>query len=674
MKRAFTTIFRLQEEAAGGDSRSGLGTSGRPQQPSKQKSHFTIGRGRSGSGRSTPVSDDEATKSGSNLGSPATDLPTSSSLSDVSRLAIAGPVQDAPLVMGSGLDVIKLQHINESTAFPAHLRTTLKLRGIMPSAVESLSLQVERCMARLRSIKEPLEQFAYLDRIRAEDTTLFFAILNTNLSEVVGLIYTPTVGKVCQMYSRIYTPGSVQGLFISLHDKDHLDEVLENWTYPSPDIAVMTDGSRILGLGDLGVNGMGIPVGKLSLYSAAAGINPSRTLPITLDLGTDTEEHLMDPFYLGIRAKRPSDDVFFAFTDAVMAALRRRWPDLLIQFEDFSSEHAFQLLERYRDSYFCFNDDIQGTGAVILAGFINAIKLSGVPLQEHRILFVGAGSAGVGVACQLRDYFVKTGGMTVGDATKMFWLIDSKGLITSDRKDAGRYPHHKTIFVRSDMNGEQIASLEESVNKIKPTALIGLSAVGGTFTPSIISAMAAINKRPIIFPLSNPLTSAECTFEDAMTHTNGTVLFASGTAFPPFPHPQTGELVEPGQGNNMYIFPALGLGSVLSKASRVTDDMIYASAVSLADTLNEEERKAGLLYPRLDRIRGISAVVSRDVILAAVRGGVAQSKYVLNLYGTRPGDSAPAASDVDDAWKASELLDWTRGMMYEPRYPSHKFL
>ncbi|KAI9366182.1 NADP-dependent malate dehydrogenase [Zopfochytrium polystomum] len=521
--------------------------------------------------------------------------------------------------MGSGLDVIKLQHINESTAFPSHLRTSLKLRGLLPPSVETLPMQVERCLARLRSIKDPLEQFAYLDRIRSEDTTLFYALVAADLSGIVGIIYTPTVGRVCQMFSRIYSPGSVNGLFISLQDKNHLDEILENWTFPSPDIAVMTDGSRILGLGDLGINGMGIPIGKLSLYTAAAGVNPSRTLPITLDVGCNTQEHLRDPFYLGSRKKRPDDDVFFAFTDAVMAALKRRWPDLLIQFEDFSSEHAFQLLDRYRNKYFCFNDDIQGTGAVILAGFINAVKLSGIALRDHRILFVGAGSAGVGVASQLREYFVKEGGLTVDEATKMFWLMDSKGLLTSDRSDATRYPEHKTIFMRKDMGGKQISELEEAVKFIKPTALIGLSSVGGAFTEAILTTMKDFNKHPIVFPLSNPLTNAECTFEDAMKFTNGTVLFASGTAFPPCPHPVSGKVIEPGQGNNMYIFPALGLGGILSKATRVTDDMVYRSAVSLADTLNEDERASGLLYPRIERIRSISAVIARDVVIEALK-------------------------------------------------------
>ncbi|KAJ3119402.1 hypothetical protein HK100_000331, partial [Physocladia obscura] len=507
----------------------------------------------------------------------------------------------------------------KGTGFDVDSRRSRHLVGLVPPAVETLDKQVARCMARIDSLAQnPLEQYMYLDRIKSEDDALFYRVVMENLKKIVSIIYTPTVGLACQEFSHIYTPGSTPGLFLSLSHKNNLDEVLANWPGLDPDICVMTDGSRILGLGDLGINGMGIPVGKLSLYVAAGGFHPTRTLPIALDLGTSTKKHLDDPFYLGTKMARPSDEVFYDFIEHVMIALKKRWPALLVQFEDFSSEHAFGTLEKLRDRYFTFNDDIQGTGAVILSGVINAIKLSGVPLRDHKILFVGAGSAGVGVASQIMQYFIREGKMSHDEAKAVFYLTDSKGLLTSDRKDASHYPHHKTLFMRSDLGGKQITTLEEAVEHIRPTALIGLSAVGGAFSKEVLHKIGKINAKPIVFPLSNPLENAECTFAEAVHATNGTVLFASGTAFPEIAHPVTGKIIEPGQGNNMYIFPALGFGSVLAKATKVTDDMIYRASVSLANQLNEDEVAAGLLYPRVTRIREISANLARDVILQAL--------------------------------------------------------
>ncbi|KAJ3287968.1 hypothetical protein HDU79_005192 [Rhizoclosmatium sp. JEL0117] len=427
----------------------------------------------------------------------------------------------------------------------------------------------------------------------------------------------------------------------------------------------MTDGSRILGLGDLGVNGMGIPIGKLSLYVAAGGFNPSKTLPITLDLGCNTQKHFDDPFYLGTKTTRPTDEIFYDFVESVMVALKKRWPALLVQFEDFSSEHAFGTLEKLRDRYFTFNDDIQGTGAVILSGFINALRLSKIPLKDHRILFVGAGSAGVGVASQLKDHFIRAGGLSDAEAKALFWLMDSKGVVTTDRSDAARYPQHKTLFMRDDMNGTQIGSLVEAIDTIKPTALIGLSAVGGAFTEDVLQRMAHINAKPIVFPLSNPLANAECTFAEAVKTSNGSVLFASGTAFPAQPHPVTGAILEPGQGNNMYIFPALGFGSVLAKATAVTDNMVYQSAVSLSEQLNEEEKALGLLYPRLERIRETSANLARDVVLTALQDGLVHEKFVLDLYNVNAGVKVSQAI-TRDALKSEILLNWVKSQMWSP--------
>jgi malate dehydrogenase (oxaloacetate-decarboxylating)(NADP+) len=333
------------------------------------------------------------------------------------------------------------------------------------------------------------------------------------------------------------------GLYLSFSDKGNLASVIENWPH-DVEITVVTDGSRILGLGDLGINGMGIPVGKLSLYTACAGINPLKTLPITLDLGTNNQDLINDPLYLGSRRGKVTADEEREFLDEMMAALTERWPSIVIQFEDF--KNPFPSLERYKDTYTMFNDDIQGTGAVILAGFINAVKQSGTPAKDQRAVFLGAGSAGVGVAKQLAAFFI-TEGLTEDEARKCFWLVDSKGMVTNDRE--GELAEHKKYFSRDDNNGEQFKTLEEVVDHVKPTILMGLSTIGGAFTPEILKKMAKMNERPVVFPLSNPSSKSECTFEDAIKYTNGKCLFASGSPFPTLDY--EGQKLVPGQGNNM---------------------------------------------------------------------------------------------------------------------------
>ncbi|KAJ3314017.1 hypothetical protein HDU76_002502 [Blyttiomyces sp. JEL0837] len=523
---------------------------------------------------------------------------------------------------------------------------------------ESLHHATTRSLHRLRQIQSPLEKYQYLNNLRHQNTTLFYSVITQNLRETISIIYTPTVAD---------TP---DGIFIGLEDVDRIDEILENWCRRNglnegsePEICVVTDGSRILGIGDQGVNGMGIPVGKLSLYVAAAGLHPSRTLPITLDLGTNNQSLLNDPNYLGSRNRRPSEETFTKFTDTFMQRLHAKFPKILTQFEDFSSEHAFSLLNRYRSTYNCFNDDIQGTGAVILSGFINAIRLSGVAPSDHKILFVGAGSAGVGVAKQILDHFVmdeKHGGegMTYEDAMNMFYLMDSKGLVTDNRKDSDRYPEHKKLFMRRGYAARQIGGLKEAVREIRPTAIVGLSSMGGVFCEEVLGLMKEFNERPIVFPLSNPIDNAECTFSAAVTHTNGSVLFASGTAFPPTPHPtHTHITLEPNQGNNMYIFPGLGLGCVLAQTKTVTDDMVHRSAISLAGSLNKEEVESGLLYPRLERIREVCLEVAVDVIVAAgeVEGNVGCGEVRDILEG--------GGADVK-----GRLREWVREKMYVPTY------
>jgi len=551
----------------------------------------------------------------------------------------------------STFNLIRNPLSNRGTAQSIEDRCNNKTYGIIPSAVETLEQQSARCLEQVRSKSSDLERYIYLSNLRNSNVTLFYRLLMDNFEELVPIVYTPTVGEACVKFSHIYNPANCDGLYISIKDKGNVSKVLDNWPYPDPDITVVTDGSRILGLGDLGINGMGIPIGKLSLYIGAAGINPLRTLPITLDLGTNTPKHLEDPMYIGLRQNRPEDPEFFEFLDEVMDALSAKWPNLIIQHEDFSGVHAFALLDRQRSKYSMFNDDIQGTGAVILSGLINAFRESGVPLKDQKILFLGAGSAGVGVAKQICEHFVKAGNMTFDEARNHFWFVDTKGLVTFDRGD--QLAKHKTIFARKDNNGQQFKDLKSTLEYVKPTCLIGLSTQGGAFTSEIIKRMAELNKKPIIFPLSNPLKNSECSFESAMHYSDGKVIFASGSMFPPYTDPISQKVYYPSQGNNMYVFPGIGLGAILSQASTISDSMIYTSAVALANTLTDEEKSAGLLYPRLTRINEVSTKISAEVMKEAVQEGVAKNKEVIDLVNTN-----------DDA----KLISYIQSKQYNPTY------
>jgi len=439
------------------------------------------------------------------------------------------------------------------------------------------------------------------------------------LSEITPLIYTPTVGDACLLYSQNYR--RPEGLFISIKDKGNIGAVIHHWRHiDDARISVVTDGSRILGLGDLGVNGMPISIGKLALYVAGAGIRPESTVPICLDVGVDTQKFLDDPLYLGLRQKRISEEEMTEFMDEFMQEMTSAFPKLLIQFEDFSTDKAFKYLERYRYKYPVFNDDIQGTGAVVLSGFINAAKLSseasGKPLESHRILFLGAGSAGVGVGMQLMSFFT-IHGLSKEEAQSRIYLVDSQGLVYDDR---GPMAEHKKYFSRSDYHGPPLKDLVQIINYVKPTALLGLSTIKGAFTSDVIEEMARLNPRPIIFPLSNPVKLSECEFHEAVEHSRGSVLFASGSPFPEMEY--QGKTYYPGQGNNMYIFPGLGLGSILAHTSSVTDSMVEASSLGLANSLTPEEKSLGMLYPRIERIREISAGIAFEVIRASQAANV----------------------------------------------------
>ncbi|KAJ1908235.1 hypothetical protein LPJ81_000249 [Coemansia sp. IMI 209127] len=578
-------------------------------------------------------------------------------------------------IEGSRRNSMELVGAKAGTAMPAEMRQALNLKGLVPASIENFPKQELRAYEQLMSKSTNLEKYEFLAILRSTHVNLFFRLVIRHFKEIAPIIYTPTVGEACLNYSHIYPflyPFRTSiGLFITLEDANDIDTVISNYCSSSidmvhPEIAVITDGSRILGLGDLGVNGMGIPIGKLQLYVAAAGLNPRRTLPIVLDFGTNSKRYLNDPLYLGTREERPDDKTFYEATETVLTALHRAFPELLVQFEDFSTDHAFGLLDQWRNKILCFNDDIQGTGCVILGGFISAVEQAGIPAQDHRILFVGAGSAGVGVAKQLVEYFTVEHGIPEDEAKAMFWFVDSRGLITANRGD--RLASHKVYFARSDNGDTQCESLADALEYVKPTALIGLSTVYKAFNERILTRMSEINaeNRPIIFPLSNPETKAECSFEEAMRCTGNRVLFASGTAFPEYVIPETGEERVPGQGNNMYVFPAIGLGAVLCKPTHISDTMIYAVSKALANSLTSEERELGELYPRIERIRQVAAELAAALIVQAVREEVVLDKHWITIVHRSMPETAGDQGKQPDGRVSRRVVGEVKTLMWSP--------
>ena len=524
------------------------------------------------------------------------------------------------------------------TAISTPVRKYLQTYGLTPPRPDTYDVQKKRCLAQLAAKSSDLERFNYLSNLRHQNVHLFYRLLTDHFTEITPLVYTPTVGEACQKWSQIYQ--NPEGMYISYADKGNIASVIQNWPQNNVEITVVTDGSRILGLGDLGIGGMGIPIGKLALYTGCAGIRPEGTLPLTVDLGTSNKALREDPLYMGSRRDKVSPDEEREFLDELMEALKDRWPDIVIQFEDW--KNPFPSLDRYRHDYAMFNDDIQGTGAVIMGGIIGAIKQSGLPAKDHRAVFLGSGSAGVGVAKQIVDYFMACGS-TEDEARKQFWLVDSKGLVTSDRGD--KLADHKVYFSRTDNSGQQFKNLDQVIDYVQPTILMGLSTIGGAFNASILQKMTTFSPRPIIFPLSNPSSKSECTFSQALENTNGKCLFASGSPFPPQMY--NGKMYHPGQGNNMYVFPGIGLGAILSKAVQVTGSMIYASGEALPTMISESEKELSLLYPSITRIRAVSARVALFVIRAA------QKDNVDRLHHLR---------EMDD----KELEAWIKEKMYDP--------
>ena len=514
-----------------------------------------------------------------------------------------------------GLDILNNPWLNKGTSFTPEERDALGLRGLLPPYSADMEEQVQRSMENYRHKTDPLDKYVFLTGLHDRNVTLFYRVLMENLTEMTPIMYTPTVGYACQQFGHIYRKN--RGMYISLHDKGRIAEVLDHWPSNSVDIIVISDGSRILGLGDLGANGMGIPIGKLVLYVAGAGLHPARTLPILLDVGTDNEELLSDPLYLGITHRRVYGDEFYEITDEFVRAATKRWPHVLIQWEDFTNDKAFPLLERHRESVLSFNDDIQGTGAVALAGLLGSLRITEQKLAEQRIVFFGAGSASVGIAEMICAGMSDESGITMEQARERIWMCDSRGLVTTTRGD--KLEKHKIPYARSE---ESAKSLRDVVRRVKPTILIGASGRPQTFTKKVIEAMHRRCDRPIIFALSNPTTKSECTAEQAYNWTNGDAIFASGSPF----HAVrvNGKIFVPGQGNNMFIFPGVGLGAVICGARKVTDEMFYMAAKTLAHMVTEEELSSGTVYPDLGKIRQISLAIATAVCRLAYDNGLAR--------------------------------------------------
>ncbi len=540
-----------------------------------------------------------------------------------------------PSTIPHGIVLLQNPLLNKGTAFTEVERDTLGLRGLLPPHVQTQDEQVARFLENMRRLPDALEKFIALSALHDRNEALFFRVVCDNLDEIMPLIYTPTVGLACQRFGHIFQRH--RGMFISINDRGRISDILKNWPYKAG-IIVVTDGERILGLGDQGANGMGIPVGKLSLYTACAGIDPAICLPITLDMGTNNETLLADPYYVGLRRHRVTGAAYDELVDEFITAAREVFPNVIIQFEDFANHNAFRLLEKYRDKICTFNDDIQGTAAVALSGVLSALRVKGTRLVDEKFLFLGAGEAATGIADLLVAAMVAQG-VDQEEARKRCWLVDSKGLVVASRTGlaAQKLPYAHDHAEESDFLA--------AVKTLQPTAILGLAAVAGAFTTEVMEAMAEINAQPIIFALSNPTSKAECTAEEAYHATKGHALFASGSPFSPVQC--CGKTLVSRQCNNSYIFPGLGLGAIATGASRITDEMFLAAAQTLAAYVTPADLQQGSLLPPLTSVREVSVHIAVAVAEVIFDRGLASK--------SRP----------------ENLLEFVRAHVYDPHYASY---
>ena len=532
----------------------------------------------------------------------------------------------------TGFDLLRDPALNKSTAFTNEERDRLKLRGLLPAAVCPQPLQLERVLENIRRKHNEIEKYIYLTALQSRNARLFHRALIDNIDELMPVVYTPTVGQACKEFAHIFR--QTKGFYITPEDRGRVRDNLDNWPEEDVRVIVVTDGQRILGLGDLGANGMGISIGKLTLYVACAGIHPSQCLPVMLDVGTDNEELRADPLYLGINCRRLVGPDYDALVDEFVVAVQDKFPGVLIQFEDFLTPNAYRHLNAYRDRVLCFNDDIQGTAAVVLAGVYASTQISGLDFGDLTFMFLGAGSAATGIADLMVPAFIANG-LSNEEARRRLWFVDEHGLLVKGREGLG--PHNIPYA-----HDHAPASFVDAIHTLKPNILIGATGAPGTFTEAAVSAMAEVNPRPGIFALSNPTSLAECTAEQAYKWSDGRAIFASGSPFPPVT--VNGEERRPGQGNNAYIFPGIGLGSVFCGSRRITDDMFLAAARALSDRVGADDLAAGSMYPPLSDIRSLSL---------SIAVAVAEVAYAQGLAG------APKPDDLERA-----IADY----MYNPYY------
>ena len=521
---------------------------------------------------------------------------------------------------------------NKSTAFTLEEREALGLRGLLPYNVRGQDTHKKRALGNLRRKAYDIEKYIFLSALQDRNEKLFYRLVMDNIEEIMPLIYTPTVGQACKEFAHIYRRS--QGFYITPDDKGQIREMLDNWHEPDVKVAVVTDGQRILGLGDLGSNGMGIPIGKLALYTACAGIHPQQCLPVMLDVGTNNEELLNDPLYLGYPHKRLESQAYLDLVEEFVAALMDKYPDSLLQFEDFLTPNAYKLLDIYKDKILCFNDDIQGTAAVSLAGVLASSRITGRDFSDLRIMFLGAGSAATGIGDLMVSAFMDKG-LSQEEAAQRLWFVDQHGIIVKSRDDL---MSHNLPYAH---DYEQL-SFVDAIKTIKPHILIGATGAPGTFTQEVIETMSEINERPAIFALSNPTSRAECTAEQAYEWSAGRAIFTSGSPFGAIE--MNGKRHQPGQGNNAYVFPGIGLGAVACRAKHIDDGMFLAAANALANQVSKANLDTGTLYPPLSDIREVSLHIAVAVAEKAYEMGLAQLK--------RPKD----------------LTAHIKAMMYEPDY------
>jgi malate dehydrogenase (oxaloacetate-decarboxylating) len=543
----------------------------------------------------------------------------------------------------TGIALLRLVLTNKGTAFTHDERVELGLDGLLPPSVENMEEQINRVYRGFLEAPSPIAQYQYLRQLQERQEILFYALLERHISEMLPIVYTPTVGQAVQEFNALYE--SPRGISLSTVNSSRTRRVLENYPLEDVRMIVATDSSAILGIGDQGYGGLAIPIGKLALYTIAGGVSPFHTMPVALDVGTDRMDLILDPTYLGVRQRRLTGEPYLEFVDQFVEAVRARWPRAVIQWEDLAKETAFTVLERFRDVVPSFNDDIQGTGAVALAGVISACHLKGEKLSDQRMIVYGAGAGGVGVALALRDGLMREG-LSADEATERLFVLDSKGLLTESRP----MESYKRQFAQPDARlsgwkcAGRVPTLLETIENSGAGVLLGLSGQPGTFTADIARAVAANTPRPVIYPLSNPTASCEAQPSDILSWTNGAAIVATGSPFADVE--LDGERYPIGQGNNAFVFPGLGFGAILCGATKITDGMVSAAAYALADYTVKRYVPDGLVYPPIDDLRETSVRVTAAVIAQAVADGVA---------------SSPAGPETD-------IEEYVRAQFWRPRY------